>query len=283
MPLQVALSKLAPGKASILATANQEYEQLTNPSAQAPSPPVHAARLSGLMKSLANAEGAVAESIKARQLLIEGLEKMLDKNRNMLKGEEAEKAELEDRKQVIETKKREVEDGIMRGLAEESTAQGEDNDAPEAGTSQSDNHVTREPQPPDVEPISSPSVESLTPTGTPPFQPLDALAHAPVDVPDAPLDNTQPDYSHDSMQPVTLPPLIPETEVGSPTSLLKYLNIPTAPATSQTTVNGSGSNAAKKRKLNNEDETGGLGNGDAMDGLDEDVTEMLRRESANYQ
>lgn len=104
----------------MLADADQEYDRLTNPAVQAPPPPVHAARLSGLLKSLASAEGAVAESIKARRALIGSLDKMLEKNREMLQVEEGEESEIASRKTLIETKKREVEDGIMRGLAEES-------------------------------------------------------------------------------------------------------------------------------------------------------------------
>ncbi len=118
-PLQSAVSRLAPGKASALTDAQQEYDKLTDATAAPPAPPVYAARLSGMLKLLASAEGAVAESIKARRALLDGLERMLEKNRGLLQGEEAEVAKLASRRAAMEAKKREVEDGIMRGLAEE--------------------------------------------------------------------------------------------------------------------------------------------------------------------
>jgi regulator of Ty1 transposition protein 103 len=49
-----------PLKATVSA-ANQEYEKHTDPATAPPSAPVYAARLNGLLKTLANAESAVAE------------------------------------------------------------------------------------------------------------------------------------------------------------------------------------------------------------------------------
>lgn len=88
----------------------------------APSPPVHAARLSALLKSLATAESAVSESVKTRKALIDGLESILVKNRKALSSEEAQLDDASSRRQTTEIKKREVEDAIMRGMtADEST------------------------------------------------------------------------------------------------------------------------------------------------------------------
>ena len=77
-PLQIAVSKASLAANASTQTADVEYEKLNEPNITLPSPPVHAARLSALMKALANAESSVAESIKARKALIEGLEKIVE-------------------------------------------------------------------------------------------------------------------------------------------------------------------------------------------------------------
>lgn len=89
-------------------------------STEPPSAPVHAARLSALLKKLASAEGAVAERIKARRDLIAGLEQLLGSNREALAAEEVQHRDLSSKKDAVETKKREVEDEIIRKLPSES-------------------------------------------------------------------------------------------------------------------------------------------------------------------
>jgi regulator of Ty1 transposition protein 103 len=128
-----------------------EYDKQTNPNTPIPTAPVHAARLSALLKTLANAEGAVAESIKARRALVEGLEKIFNRNKEELAREEAQLADINLKKTITETKKREVEDGILRGLANR------------------DGNADLEPERPDAEPLTPPMppVESITPVGTP--------------------------------------------------------------------------------------------------------------------
>ena len=65
------------------------------------------------MKSLATAQGAVEASIKARKELISGLEKLVEKNKEKLAEEETTATDLSTRKEGVEVKKREVEDGII--------------------------------------------------------------------------------------------------------------------------------------------------------------------------
>lgn len=266
--MQATLSKLAPSKASTVAAANGEFDKLNDPSTQAPTPPVYAARLSGLLKSLASAEGAVAESIKARQALIETLENLLDKNRNTFNTEQAQQKELASRKAIIEAKKREVEDGIMRGLAEESgSVNAEGNSSAVEGDS---SQRPSEPERPAIEGLSPPSVEALTPSSTPP----------PPTTSTVPSNSSQPAHS----EPPSLT-AIPAPTAISGVSLLSSLNMPALPqptSLSGMVVNGS---ATKKRKLNDDpmDEFAALGSGDALEGLDADVAEFLRRDSGNYQ
>ncbi|KAF2085518.1 DUF618 domain protein, partial [Saccharata proteae CBS 121410] len=121
VPLQTALNKAQSTQKPAVTTAYSAYDALIDPAAPVPTPPVHAARLSAVLKNLASAEGAVAESIKARRELISGLEKLLETNRSALAADESAHYELGTRRAGIEAKKREVEDGIMRGLSAEAS------------------------------------------------------------------------------------------------------------------------------------------------------------------
>ena len=56
---QQTLSKLVLSTRTSVNAANLDYDKLSDPNATIPSAPVHAARLNGLLKTLANAEGAV--------------------------------------------------------------------------------------------------------------------------------------------------------------------------------------------------------------------------------
>lgn len=109
------------------------------------------------MKTLANAENSVSEVIKSRRALIDGLEKILQTNREELSKEEALGAELSQKKASVDTKKREVEDAIMRGLPnEESSTHAGEHSGP-------DNSAGR----PEVEALTPPPVEAITPIGSP--------------------------------------------------------------------------------------------------------------------
>ena len=142
-----------------LATANQDYEKLTNPNNAIPTPPVHAAGLAALVKKLAVAESAVADGIKARQALLSGLEKLLETNRLKLGQEEVQLADLAARKGAIDSRKREVETAIMNGMSAADT--NKISAAPLPGLTQSPHSR------PDVEELTPPPVESFTPVGSP--------------------------------------------------------------------------------------------------------------------
>lgn len=111
------LSKVGATLAETLEKANTEFGKMTDPETPIPTPPLHAARLSALLKNLASAQGAVEASIKARKELLTGLEHLLESNRGKLADEEGTMADLTNKRENIEGKKREVEDGIMRGLS----------------------------------------------------------------------------------------------------------------------------------------------------------------------
>ena len=155
VPLQTALTKAAMNSNSSATPAISEYEKLHDPHAQQPTPPVQAARLSQLLKTLANAESSVSEVIKSRRALIDGLEKLLAANRSELAKEEALVTKLTELKEQTDTKKREVEDAIMRGFTD---------DGQRASIDGNTNEGLARPEP---EALTPPPVEAITPVGSP--------------------------------------------------------------------------------------------------------------------
>lgn len=121
-PLQIAVTKETISARPAIDTAQVEYLKLNDPAAALPSPPVHAARLSSLIKLLAAAESSVSASIKARKALIADLERILEINKSALAKDDETYLELGSRKLSTEAKKREVEDGIIRGLSSAEAA-----------------------------------------------------------------------------------------------------------------------------------------------------------------
>jgi len=246
-----------------LNTANQDYDKLTDPSAVTPTAPVHAARLNGLLKTLANAEGAVAESIKARKTLIEGLEKLLTANRTALASEEEQLCQLSSRRTEIDAKKKDVEDSIMRGFTTNS------NPATPTGPSGSPG-VAQTPVTPSLE-VDRPEVEALTPptfAQPPPREPAPQL--------DLDASNGYSTTPTDAPPAVQLPP-----QAAPGADLLASLNTSSSyNAAYARPAPAASANSAKKRKLNGDDFPD-LGGDDAMDGLDADVVGMLRQDSGN--
>ncbi|KAL9128630.1 MAG: hypothetical protein Q9217_002726 [Psora testacea] len=259
--LQIALSKAAATTASTLPTADSEYEKLTDPSKSVPTPPVYAARLSALLKSLASAESAVAESLKARKALVEGLEKIIETNKSAIIAEESQHATLSSRKNTIEAKKREVEDSIMRGLSAESspvTLQGSPISDPRMNGRASATPITpADPDRPDVEELTPPPEESGMLASSETTNPAPAID-----------EQYQPRGHQGSITPLSHPP----TQAGA--DLLSSLNIPPVRQYSGSPSGG----MVKKRKLDDESAVFGSGE-DAMADLDDDVAELLRQES----
>ncbi|KAJ6444181.1 regulator of Ty1 transposition protein 103 [Purpureocillium lavendulum] len=132
-----------------VSSANQEYEKQTDPNTAVPSAPVYAARLNGLLRTLANAESAVAECVKAREGLVSGLEKLLEVNKAALEVDKAAAEEFVRRKAEIEEKKQQVEVAIMRALGP-----AEGNGPPEEGGFAS---PPPEPDRPEMEALTPPS------------------------------------------------------------------------------------------------------------------------------
>jgi regulator of Ty1 transposition protein 103 len=261
VPLQTALSKADLHAKPTVTSANEEYVKLTNPANPVPTPPVHAARLATLLKNLANAEGAVAESIKARQALITGLEKLLETNKTNLEKDEQQRAALTSKKNEIENRKRDVEDAIMRGLS-----------ASESGPKSSTSASAPEPTRPDIEELTPPPIESFTPVGSPGGYVGDDILPTPSSHP---------------IDPTALPPpLAPSSSfgIGAPNpvpgaDLLASLTSHTRP---DSATNGQGyhvpaTGTFKKRKLSraDDDEFAAFAGDGEMENIDADVGGLL--------
>ena len=268
VPLQIAISKSAVAISGSVPNANTEYDKLMDPQTPAPTPPVHAARLSALLKSLANAEGAVSESIKARRDLIGGLEKLLETNRATLVSEQSQYQELVTRKTTVEAKKRDVEDGIMRGLSADTSSATMQGDANTDSKTNGQHDSSTELERPQIEELTPPPVESLTPVGSPHLD--EEVAISTTSGTDM-AQEQQPE--HTEPMPAVPLPLVP---AGAPAGfdLLSSLSMPTQHSYAASPTNGS---AYKKRKV--EADFDDFIGGDAMADLDEDVAELLRAES----
>ncbi|KAK6062357.1 duf618 domain protein [Seiridium cupressi] len=141
------VSKLLLSTKTAISSANQDYDKLMGPSATPPSAPVYAARLNGLLKTLANAEGAVEQCVKARKTLVDELQKILDTNKAALTADEEHLEKFKQRKVEVDDKKRDVEFAIMQGLS--------DTDSP--APNKPNDQAAPEPEMPEVEALTPPS------------------------------------------------------------------------------------------------------------------------------
>lgn len=257
-PLQEAVSRATISSLSTKNTADTEYNKLNDATATLPPPPVHAARLSSLMKALANAETSVNESIKARKDLIAGLEKILESNKAELSKDEALQQELSSRRESTEAKKRDVEDKIMRGMA--GAGSGTPDETQFAGATNGNHDEIERPE---YEALTPPPVEALTP---PPDAGPPSQTEAEQSIPDdVDVTNLLANISGN-------PSAQPQPQASSTLA---------RPRSSSSGVNGSnfGGSSMKKRKMSHEDEElATFAGGDAMDDLDDDVAELLRQE-----
>jgi regulator of Ty1 transposition protein 103 len=258
-PQQNVTKLTAPAKLALI-SASADYDKLTDPKNETPSAPVHAARLNGLLKTLANAEFAVANCVKARQELVGALEKILQANKASLEAEKKDLEKIQSRKETIDGQKQEVELAIMRGMA----ANDQERSPGGAGSASPPQELDR----PEIEALTpphesnGPEVEALTP---PPQQdPAPASYAAQTEGLEMPgLSHAQP--GQQQTLPRSLPPA-PGIEMLSNLAS-QYQSVPVA-------VNGS--QGIKRRRLDSNEDFPDLGG----EGIDEDVTEMLRKDSA---
>ncbi|KAL5114363.1 hypothetical protein ACEQ8H_007753 [Pleosporales sp. CAS-2024a] len=194
-PLATTLQKAELNMKPAVAAANQDYEKHTAPGNTMPSPPMHAAGLAALVKKLAVAEGAVAESIKARQALVAGLEKLLETSKSKLAHEETQIVDLRSRKDAIESRKRKVEEAILKGLSVAET-----NQISAAAPLPVATTLPVSQERPQVEELTPPPMESFTPVGSP----QQAPAQVAEPIPDI-GDDVMPEPVANPMEPQTAP------------------------------------------------------------------------------
>jgi regulator of Ty1 transposition protein 103 len=164
VPLQVAVTKAAMVSNTSTDTATTEYKKSYDPQAEQLPLPRQSAQLNELLKTLTSAENSISEVMKSRRELIDGLEKLLTTNRSELSKEETIASEIAERKAQTEVKKREIEDAL--GYTMDNAAD-----------------IVR----PDVEALTPPPVEAITPVGSPKPKPSQAT-HGPfMDEPEEPL------------------------------------------------------------------------------------------------
>ena len=230
---------------------------------------MHAAALSGLVKKLALAENAVADSIKARQALVSGLEALLVTTRSQLTDSTNQLADLATRKSAIETRKSEVEAAILQGLSAAET-----------------NKISAAPLPglerPSVEELTPPPMESFTPVGSP----VMATAQGPGALPDVP-DDVLPEPVANPLEPVAVPApagedvaaQTPETAIGAPNAIPGADLLHSLAHARPAGENGVyGPNAFKKRKMSRstaEDEFAVFEGDTAMNSIDSTLGDLV--------
>lgn len=256
-PQQNVSKQLLPVKSS-LSTANAEYDKLSDPRNPLPAPPVYAAKLSGLLKHLATAENAVAESVKARKELVAALEKILDTNRAALEADEAQHKQLVARRAEIDSKRQEVELEIIRGMAPE--------EAPRDGPPLSPGGINdfSEPDRPEMEALTPPAAEdddeTLYDDSTISTGQQNGGGQQQVQTPV--VQQAHPPMPHHQQQP-SYPSAAPGIEMLSNIAS-QYQSVPVA-------LNGS----HKRRRVDSGEDFPDLGGED----IDAEVAEMLRRDS----
>jgi regulator of Ty1 transposition protein 103 len=205
--------------------------------------PARAAQLAALLTTLGEAETSVAEGVRARQLVVEQLERLLQDNRGALRRDEETMAGLRVKRAGLEREWAAVEDSIVRGLEAAPPATGVD-------------VVDVEALRPAMEPLTPPPVESLTPVGSP------KRARAP-----------EPPAS--TMPP---PPAASAPDLGSGASLLEIARDMDLRRSAGAGAGASAEPAAKRRRVDaHADEFDGL-QGDALGSIDPDVAAMLARD-----
>ena len=125
-------------------SANTEFQKQFD-TEQLPAPPVYAARLSSLLKTLDSADAAIKGAIEARRSHIRNIERLLEQSKAALARDEQTATELQAKRQKTEETKDSVEKLIMENM---DSGDGEGEGDRSSG---------------DKTPDESPEIEALTP------------------------------------------------------------------------------------------------------------------------
>jgi len=276
-----ALSKAEATARPLITKANTDYADQTDPNAVVPSAPVQAGRLSSLMKSLASAESAVNDSMKARRALIEGLEKVMENHKSKLTEEETTASDFSTRRAKTEAKRKEVEDIIFRRVSaadSPSMSLAPTNGSPASNGPDQDRPEMESFTPP------PPDVEQLTPDLQPQAQAPDQQAdHLEIDTYAAdPIQEQQPS-SIEAPPAFEPPPAMSNGQFHAPPATLPagmdFLKtvIPSVRSASSGSPTGTSLDPRKRRKMSYKaiDEDDQIfASGDGI-GLDDDVAASL--------
>lgn len=235
---QHGVTKLLISTQGSVSKADTEYEKIIN--GELPPAPVHAARLNGLLKSIADGEDAMAHMIKARLDMKAAMDTIQAQYQKLLDADKQRLQQLEQRRVLVGEMKRAVEDKIMRELSGDNSA---------AGNGHSSGSATlQEPERPQMEALTPPSNEPDEPVY--PYPAADETTQA--DTTEAPANGANQTEA---------------TTASTVTDILSHL------ASAQAVpVSSNGTN--KRRRVDTGEELP-----DLDDGIDADVAEALRQDS----
>lgn len=290
-----------------ITNADQSYATSTSLSQSSiDPPPVQAALLSSLLKSLATAEGAVKESIRTRKAVIDSLNKILTSHIQSLEDDRSKAQVLGDRVKEVELRKQEVENSIMRELSSGHSADGIDVANVPQGM-KLELGSTTPPGLPAAEDMTPPPVEDFTPPGSPsiavtanensilpflstslsstdptsqilpPLHPT-SIRSPPGPFATSPTSATTPHSSH--FPPGSAPLAHPEfAAAGAKRDSMSAFGTAAVGGEEDGTGGGGGGGGGKRKKSAHEQDEDVLMDGDAIEGFDEDLRELLRQES----
>lgn len=291
---QAAASKAEAGLKGKVDRAAEEYTRMTDPTTPIPTAPMHAAQLNKLMKTLAEAQGAVEASINARKELVAGLEKLVESNKAKLAVDETTSRDMSEKWENINVKRKDVEDAIMHGTTSTPTTPAPVNGWDESGRPNGAEMQAPEaegftPPPPDVEEFTPPP-EERTMSGDP--APLLGEASLPEEsftsttgaenMTEQPPNHLEPPPAY---QPPSLPAQASDAVAANATEFLNNLSLPGFQSAAGQTRAASDDMPAdprlKRRKTGHKAEEDHFdrdlfGDGGAAGGIDEArISEML--------
>ncbi|CAK7208241.1 hypothetical protein SCUCBS95973_000036 [Sporothrix curviconia] len=258
------ITKLLISTQGAASKADSEFDKIMN--STPPAAPVYAARLNGLLKTIADGEDAVAQMVRARTELKSVLDSLQAQYQKLLDADQQRLAQLAQRRAQVDERKRQVEDKIMRDLAGGGGSGGGgggiDGDAaggPGGGAGGSASPIQEPPRP---------EVEALTPPSNDPDF-MDEPVFPGVEPPVSQQSDNGNGTDGPSASTTPAPPRVQVTPAAA--DAVSGIDILSHLASQAVPVNTNGAN--KRRRVESEDVP------DLDDGIDADVSETLRRDS----
>lgn len=253
IPLAKTIKDLSDKNTSItiaIGTANTEYAKHFD-AESLPAPPVYAARLSSLMKTLDTADTAIKGAIEARKAHIRNIERLLEQSKTALERDQKTAADIAAKKQRTAETKDQVETMILQDIDKTNNG-GDDVDA---GTDIIRAASAGRSRTPDTR---SPEIEALTPP---------SQIHSEADPP-----TPASELHHRHSIAAGIPPnAVPEGYHAGASELLASLT-----GSLHGAIHRGNGNGGLKRPGEGENEN-------VFEGLDEDLVNMLKNEGGHEQ